>query len=93
MTSDSRAEIKNRVREYIVQEFLYGEEPDELDDTTQLISGGILDSIATVKLVSYIEDTYDVRLKPHEMTATHLETLDKIADLVESKRSKDGREA
>lgn len=84
---ESREEIKRAVREYIRAEFLYGEETAELDDTTPLVSGGILDSIATVKLVSFLEDTYDVRFEPHEMGAKHLETLDLIATLVESKRS------
>lgn len=85
--SESRDEIKRAVREYILAEFLYGEDSVELDETTPLVSGGVLDSIATVKLISFLEDTYDVRFQPHEMGAKHLETLDLIASLVESKRS------
>lgn len=85
--SESYDEIKRAVREYILADFMYGEEAVELDDSTPLVSGGILDSIATVKLVSFLEDTYDVQFQPHEMGAKHLETLDLIATLVESKRS------
>lgn len=86
MTAD-HDEIKRAVHDYIVQEFLYGEEADALNDETQLISAGILDSIGTVKLISYLEDTYGIRFKPEEMDAEHLETLDMIASLVETKRA------
>lgn len=85
--SDGNAEIKSNVRNYIVQEFLYGDESEDLQDTTPLVSGGILDSISTVKLVAFLEDTYGIRLKPHEMGVEHMETLEMIAGLVESKRA------
>ena len=38
---------KQQIKDFIMAEFLPGESPDELTDTTPLISGGILDSIAT----------------------------------------------
>lgn len=80
------AEIKSAVKNYILKEFLPGEDPDELTDDTPLISGGVLDSIATVKLVMFLEETYGIRLAAHEADREHLDTLDLIAELVESKK-------
>lgn len=79
------AAIREVVRSYILQEFLPGESPSAIDDSTQLISGGILDSIATVKLVTYLEDRYDVEFEAHEMSAEHLDTTTDIARIVASK--------
>lgn len=42
--------ISGTVKEYILREFLSGEDPEELTDSTPLITGEILDSIATLKL-------------------------------------------
>ena len=42
-------DIKQTVKAYILKEFLPGENPAELVDSTPLITGGILDSIATLK--------------------------------------------
>jgi acyl carrier protein len=79
-------EIKDTVRNYILDEFLPGESPDALTDSTPLVTGGILDSIATLKLVSFLEEQFKIELAPHETDADHLDTISDIATLVRSKR-------
>lgn len=81
MSDDIEQDIKN----YIMSEFLPGENPDELTGDTPLISGGILDSIATLKLVMYIEETYRVAFEPHEVDKENLDTLNLIGALVHAK--------
>jgi acyl carrier protein len=79
--------IKQDIKDYILAEFLPGESPDELTDSTPLISGGILDSIATLKLVMYVEEKYGVAFAPHEVDKENLDTLALITRLVRSKLS------
>ena len=74
------------VKEYILREFLPGENPEELTPTTPLITGGILDSIATLKLVSFLEERFGIEIQAHEADVEHLDTIDSIAALVQSKR-------
>jgi len=83
MTDDSRTVIKN----FIIKEFLPGEDPSELTDTTPLITGGVLDSIATLKLVMFIEERYGLTLQAHEVDAEHLDTISQIAQLIRSKKA------
>ncbi len=78
-------EIKATVKDYILDEFLPGEDPEALTDDMPLITGGILDSIATVKLVGFLEERFDVQFSAHEMSADYLDTLDDIAEIVSSK--------
>lgn len=78
---------RQAVREYVLTEFLYGEDADALKDDTPLISGGILDSISTLKLAGFIEQTFGVQLDAHELSADYLDTVDMIARTVESKRT------
>ena len=77
--------IKAATKAFIMQEFLSGENPDELAFNTPLLSGGILDSISTVKLVGFLEEQYRVDFEAHEISEDHLDTLDSIAALVEQK--------
>jgi acyl carrier protein len=79
-------QIKANVKEYILGTFLPGESPDALTESTPLITGGILDSIATLKLVSFLEQRFGIALEAHEVDAEHLDTLANIAELVEAKR-------
>jgi acyl carrier protein len=79
-------EIKQAVKEFILSEFLPGEDPAELKDDTPLITGGVLDSIATLKLVLFLEERYGVTLEAHEVDPEHLDTTLDIAKLVHSKK-------
>jgi acyl carrier protein len=78
--------IKATIKEYILKEFLPGERPEALTESTPLITGGILDSIATLKLVAFVEERYDIRLEAHEASVEHMNTIAQIVGLVESKK-------
>lgn len=81
----SEQEIIETVKNYLMQEFLPGEDPDSLTNDTPLISGGILDSISTVKLVTFLEEKYGIEFQAHEISSDHLETLDDIVRTVQTK--------
>jgi acyl carrier protein len=83
MTDDINAVI----RDFVLREFLPGEDPSELTDTTPLITGGVLDSIATLKVVMFIEERYGISMQAHEVDPEHLDTIARIAQLIRSKRA------
>ena len=78
-------DIKQAVKAFILEEFLPGENPEELTDQTPLITGGVLDSIATLKLVLFLEERFGVTFAPHELDPEHLDTTACIDQLVRSK--------
>lgn len=77
--------VGTTVKEFILKQFLPGEDPNELTETTPLITGGILDSLATMKLVSFLEERYGFTMQAHEADAEHLDTIALIEKLVRSK--------
>lgn len=77
--------IKKPVKDYIMSEFLPGEDPNELTETTPLITGGILDSIAALKLVLFVEERFGVTFAAHEVSRENLDTLADITRLIASK--------
>jgi acyl carrier protein len=80
-------EIRSTVKDYILQEFLPGEDPNELTDTTPLVTGGVLDSIARLRLVLFLEEHFGVKLQAHETGPEHLDTIATISKLVSSKKA------
>ena len=77
--------VKEVIKDYILKEFLPGENPEELTDSTPLITGGILDSLATIKLVVFLEERFQIKIQAHETMADYLDTVADIAQLVHSK--------
>ena len=78
--------IKQKVKSYILQEFLPGESPEALTDDIALVTDGILDSLASLRLVSYLEEEFGIEVAAHEIDADHLDSLDLIAGFVLEKR-------
>ena len=81
----SMQEVKEIIKGYILQEFLPGENPAALTDSTPLITGGILDSLATIKLVVFLEERFQIQIQAHETMVDYLDNLSDIAQLVCSK--------
>lgn len=77
--------IASTVKSYILDAFLPGADAAELTDDTPLISAGILDSLATVRLVTFLEDQFQIEVAAYEANADNLDTITQIADLVRSK--------
>jgi acyl carrier protein len=80
-----RQAIHDRVKRFILEEFLPGEDPNELTDDTPLMTTGILDSLATLKLVTFLEQEFDITVEAHEADAENLNTLELITALVHRK--------
>ena len=77
--------VTEAVKAFILKEFLPGQDPNELTESTPLITSRILDSLATIKLVLFIEEKFKITVAAHETDVDHMNTLTDITHLVESK--------
>ncbi len=80
-------EITEVVHHFILKEFLPGEEPGELTDRTPLITGGILDSISTLKLVVFLEEHFGITVEAYEAGVDHLDSIRQISEMIRSKQA------
>jgi acyl carrier protein len=77
--------VTEAVKAFILKEFLPGQDPEELTETTPLITSRILDSLATIKLVLFLEEQFRITLQAHETDVDHMNSLADITRLVQSK--------
>lgn len=77
--------IESTIKQYILEEFLPGEDPNALLNSTPLISGGILDSLATLRLVAFLEEQFGIQIQAHETGIEYLNSIADITSLVQSK--------
>jgi acyl carrier protein len=80
-------DIKDVIRNFIIAEYLPGEAPENLKDDTPLRTSGILDSMATLGLVSFVEQQFGIQIDAHETGIDTFDRLDDIARLVERKQA------
>ena len=78
--------VKDTIRDYILREYLPGESPDNLADDTPLRTSGILDSMATLNLVTFLEQNFGITIDAHETGIDQFDRIADIAALVEQKK-------
>ena len=79
------SDVAQTVKAYILETFLPGEDPDSLTMTTPLMTGGILDSLGTLDLVTFLEQRFGIEFEAHETDVAHLGTLADISRTVKTK--------
>jgi acyl carrier protein len=74
------------VKEFIIENFLFGEEVHlELD--TDFFDQGIIDSTGVIELVSFIEEKFNISVDDDELIPENLSSLKKINLFLQKKLS------
>lgn len=75
---------KEKVREFIVENFLFGS-ANGLKDDTSFLDEGIIDSTGVLELVTFLEETYAIQVEDEELIPENLDSIDNIAKFLEQK--------
>jgi D-alanine--poly(phosphoribitol) ligase subunit 2 len=75
-------EIIKVIHDYVVKEYLEEGDDREINATTPLITGGIVDSFSMVSLKRFLEKKYAIRIPDDQATPDAFDTLQSIAALV-----------
>ncbi len=74
--------IKQTIRSFIVENFLFGDEAALPTDADSLIAGGIIDSTGVLELVAFIEEQFGFTVADSDIVPANLDTIDAIAGYV-----------
>lgn len=80
-------DIKTKIRQFILSEMLVDESEENLKDDTPLRKG-ILDSLGTVQMVSFIESEWDIEVGAMEADDSNFGTLNGLVAFIERKLQK-----
>ena len=76
--------IQNEIRDYIVENILYGEElklkPDE-----SFRDNSVLDSIGFLELITFVEEKYSIVVEDSEVVPKNFDSLVNISVFIEKK--------
>ena len=78
----------NTIRQFILSRYLPGESAENLKDDTPLRSSGILDSLATLSLISFLEEEFKIEVEAHETDIDNFDRIGDIAAFVEQKQAR-----
>lgn len=84
--TDERAEVLDKLTAYARTVLPAKEGAAELGPATPLLTSGLLNSLETARLLSYMEREFGVRVPPGGLVRRNFENLQTITDLVTSLR-------
>ena len=77
--------IISSLEKYIAAEIL--KQPNRTISTDEpLLSSGLIDSFSLMDLALFVEDTFGVRIEDTELNANTFDNLNRLAELVASRR-------
>ncbi len=78
--------VKKQVRDYIVENFLFGDTDVEFGDTDSFMEQGIIDSTGILELILFLEETFGIKIEDDELVPENLDSLENIARFVGEKK-------
>jgi acyl carrier protein len=73
------------LRQFIVDNFLFGKEDAPLATSDSLLEQGIIDSTGVLELVSFLEQKYRITIQDEELVPENLDSLDRLIRFVSRK--------
>ena len=71
-------EMREQLRSYIVDNFLFGDD-DGFDDSVSFLDTGMIDSTGILELITFLEEQFAIKVKDDELIP---ENLDSISNLL-----------
>ncbi|MEZ4386854.1 MAG: acyl carrier protein [Candidatus Krumholzibacteriia bacterium] len=72
-------DLTTKIRDYIIENFLFGDAEPLSDDAMSLLDNGIIDSTGVMELVGFLEGDFGLSVSDEELVP---ENLDSVANLV-----------
>jgi len=77
-------EMKQKIKTFIVENFLFGSE-DGLKDETSFLEEGIIDSTGILELVTFLEEEYSITVEDEELVPENLDSINNVTAFLERK--------
>jgi acyl carrier protein len=77
--------IRDTIKQFILDRILSETDPATLTDSTQLKDTGILDSLSTLRLASFLEEKFHVSLEARDLEEGNFSSIEHIEQLLKAK--------
>ena len=76
--------MKTQIKEFIIENFLFGN-ADGLQDDTSFLDEGIIDSTGVLELVTFLEESFEIQVGDEELIPENLDSVNNVTAFMERK--------
>ena len=77
-------QLKDKIRQFIVENFLFGQD-NGLKDDASFLDEGIIDSTGILELVSFLEEEFSISVEDEELIPENLDSIMNVVAYLEKK--------
>ncbi len=77
--------MKDELRRFITDNFLFGLETDNFSDDDSFLEKGLIDSSGILELVAFLEEKYGVKVQDHELIPENLDSISRLIQFLDKK--------
>lgn len=79
-------DVETAIERFVVDEIMLGDSNTKIDPNESLISSGVLDSLALLRLIAFLEEQMGVTVDDSEVIPENFETINEIKSFIEKKK-------
>jgi acyl carrier protein len=78
-------DIQQQIKQFIIENFLFAEDGYELGNDTSFMDEGIVDSMGTLELILFIEETFQITVEDDEIEPDNLDSVKNLCQFITRK--------
>lgn len=79
--------VQKKIRDFIVENFLFGDDSQPLPGDLSLIESDMVDSTGILELVGFLEEGFGLKVADADIVPANLDSIDRIAAFIERKKA------
>jgi len=79
--------IKEKLRNYILENYLFTDDQSALQNDDSFLEKGIIDSTGILEVIYFIEDEFAIKVEDDDMIPENLDSINNIVTFVNNKKS------
>lgn len=76
---------REKIREFIIENFLFGSD-DGLEDETSFLDSRIIDSTGILELVTFLEEEFSINVEDEELIPENLDSINNVVAYLGKKK-------
>lgn len=80
-------ELREQIRGFIVENFLFGDAEPLADDSLSLLDNGIVDSVGVMEMVAWLEQNHGLKVADQELVPENFDSVARLVQFVQRKKN------
>jgi acyl carrier protein len=75
-------DTRSKIKDYLVENFLFGDAEILTDDSISLLDNGIVDSVGVMEIVAFLEQDFGIKVADDELVPENLDSVDNLVRFI-----------